>query len=204
MSLYFNKFPDIEYNGSTAKNITLRARVLDKFRLQSTNFYSYTVKDNETADSIAFDYYDDPNYVWLIYYCNDIIDPYHDWYMNSLVFDKYIEKKYGSVVAAMEEVLYYKKDPVVYYLSTTDNDYLREIEYDPNVHANSYERIEIDEDVKVSPDTFTVEGLSLTEWSPVDAYTYEIDQNEQKRFIKLLNSNLVPMVEKQLKDLLNG
>ena len=103
MSKYFKEFPTISYNNVLSKNITLRTKILDKIKNNSTLFYSYTLEDNQSADSVAYDYYGDSNYVWLIYLTNDIIDPYYDWHLSSTDFDNYITNKYGSVAAAQQE-----------------------------------------------------------------------------------------------------
>jgi hypothetical protein len=67
-------------------------------------FYPYRVKDHERPDTIAFDYYGDSKYAWLVLMANDILDPYNDWPMSDADFNSFIVSKYGSVEQAMEQV----------------------------------------------------------------------------------------------------
>jgi hypothetical protein len=48
-------------------------------------------------DTLAFDYYGDPNVEWITYLSNGIIDPYYGWYLTDDEFGKHIENKYGSI-----------------------------------------------------------------------------------------------------------
>lgn len=200
---YFNNFPNIIYNGKPTKNITLRAKIMEPFRKDSTNFYPYTVKDNQTAEAIAFDYYDDPNYVWVIYLCNDIIDPYYDWHMSQYDFEKFLAEKYGSLYQSQSIISHYKKIPDYYYISRDNNTVILGSVYDPNVHGYNFTRVDEDYDIQINPESFTTLGLSLTEWEPVSMYDVELEKNETKRFIKLLDRRLVPSLERQLKALMN-
>lgn len=199
-SLYFSKFPKIEYNGNTIKNITLRAKVLENFKRVATNFYPYTIEDGQTADSLAYDYYDDPNYVWVIYLVNDIIDPYYDWPLSIVNFEKYIIKKYGSIAAAKSQVAYYKKIPIDYYVNVNDNTYV-EAASNPGL-ANSSEWIlkTIDEDIKIA----SLSNPNPAIWLEVDSYTKELEENENKRYIKLLDKRILQSFNIQFEELLNG
>lgn len=200
MSLYFSEFPRIKYNNTTAVNVMLRTKVLDSFKRNATNFYSYTIKDFETADALAYDYYGDPNYVWLIYMCNDIIDPYYEWPLSSIDFDRYIEDKYGSIAAAMQKIVYYKKIPKVYYVNIGTNAFLPEDQYNPLVNNYDWNRVVIDDDIKISSTTTPDPAV----WSPVDAYTDELEKNENKRYIKLLDRSLVSSIDRQFRELINA
>jgi hypothetical protein len=56
----------------------------------------YSVKDGERPEHIAERVYGDPGYHWLILLTNNIIDPYHGWYMSGSALEDYIQKKYGG------------------------------------------------------------------------------------------------------------
>ena len=200
MSQYFNVFPNINYNNVTAKNITMRAGILDTFKNTATNFYAYTISDGQTADSIAYDYYGDPNYVWIIYYCNDILDPYYDWPLDTVDFEKFLNKKYGSLAASKETIVFYKKKPVDYYVNDLSNEYILASEYNPVVSGYGWSKITLDDDIRIS----SAVAVDPAVWSEVDAYTYESEVNNNKRFIKLLDVSLIASVEKQFREIMNG
>ena len=124
MSQYFAAFPSINYSGTNAKNITLRTNIVKSFSQNASNFYTYLIKDGETADAIAYDYYNDANYIWVIYMVNNIIDPYYEWPLSTVEFEKFIIDKYGSLASAKQTTVYYKKIPINYYVNDTTNEFI--------------------------------------------------------------------------------
>lgn len=200
MSLYFSSFPRINYNNTNAVNITLRSKIIDSFKAVATNFYSYTIKDGETADALAYDYYGDPNYVWIIYLCNNIIDPYYDWPLSNINFDKYIKNKYGSISTAQTQISYYKKLPVVYYINNDTNIFILGSLYDPAVNGYNWTKTIVDDDIRIS----SVTSPDPAVWLSVYAYTDELEQNENKRYMRLLDRSLTSSIDRQFKELMNA
>lgn len=107
---YFQKFNLTDYNGQTAINLLNRVSFDSKLKNYVTNFYAYTIDRGDKIDTIAYDYYDDVDYDWLIYHVNDIIDPYYDVPLNETDFENYIVKKYGSERAAKRKIAYYQNN----------------------------------------------------------------------------------------------
>lgn len=93
---YFRKFPVIDYNGASALNILRRVDINTLIKSHLSEFYPYTVLEDQKIEHIAFDYYDDVDFDWLLYHVNDITDPYFEVTLNSTEFSNFIEKKYGS------------------------------------------------------------------------------------------------------------
>lgn len=201
MPSYFESFPDIQYNGIQCKNITLRAKILEDFKKNASNFYPYTLKDGETADALAFDYYGDPNYCWIIYYANDIIDPYYDWHLSTHEFENFIIKKYGSLAAARSKILYYQKKPSIFYVNNATNAFLPAASYSPAVNGSNWSKVSIDPGVKLAYGTTSYDPALYT---AIDAYTEEDSLNEAKRYIRLLDKRLVSNLERQLKEIMNA
>lgn len=200
MSGYFSSFPSIDYSGTTIKNITLRANIIKSFKQNANNFYPYTIKEDETADSLAYDYYGDSNYLWVIYMVNDIVDPYYEWPLNTLEFEKYIINKYGSLAQAKQKVSYYKKLPVDYYVNDTTNEFILASLYNPAINGYGWTKVTIDDNVKIN----SVSTPDPAIWQAVDAYTEELELNEQKRYIRLLDNSFIADIDKKLKSILNG
>lgn len=93
---YFTKFPVIEYNNQTVRDISRNVRMKNDITKNASLFYPYELTDGLRADLLAYSYYDDPYYDWLIYLTNGIIDPYYGWYLSQNEFQDFIAKKYGS------------------------------------------------------------------------------------------------------------
>ena len=47
-------------------------------------FYNYTIEREERPDHVAFNYYDDVRYAWLVLATNNILDPYWEWPLEGL------------------------------------------------------------------------------------------------------------------------
>ena len=200
MSQYFAAFPSINYSGTNAKNITLRTNIVKSFNQNSSNFYTYLVKDGETADAIAYDYYTDANYIWVIYMVNNIIDPYYEWPLSTVEFEKFIIDKYGSLASAKQTTVYYKKIPINYYVNDTTNEFILASLYNPTTDGYSWTKVTIDDEIKISAITNPDPAI----WQEIDAYTDESEQNENKRNIRLLDNSFITSIDKQLRDVMNG
>jgi hypothetical protein len=100
----------IRYNGVLARNILARVKLNEKVKNFYSAFYPYTMQQNDRVDNISFAYYDDPKSYWMIFLSNEMIDPYHDFYLTDENFRALIIKKYGSVRNAQQKVLFFRND----------------------------------------------------------------------------------------------
>jgi len=105
---YFNKFPTVVYNGQLAKNLLARAKLSDETRNNKIVFQKYTMNDLDRVDVLSNYYYDNPGYSWLVWFSNDVIDPYYDMPLSELDFTRYVENKYGSMANAMRKIMFYR------------------------------------------------------------------------------------------------
>lgn len=91
-------------------NIMTRASLNDTIKDYTSAFYPYDNVDGERIEHIAYNYYEDSHKDWLIYMANDIMDPFHEVYLNNDNFEKYIVKKYTTVTKSKQKILYYRTD----------------------------------------------------------------------------------------------
>jgi hypothetical protein len=105
---YFNKFPTVVYDGQLAKNLLARAKLSDETRNNKIVFQKYTMNDLDRVDVLSNYYYDNPGYSWLVWFSNDVIDPYYDMPLSELDFTRYVENKYGSMANAMRKIMFYR------------------------------------------------------------------------------------------------
>lgn len=107
---YFLHHPTISYSNTTVRNILSRV-VFSKDN--DTNFYTYhpyTIVEGDRADMLAYLYYGDPGYDWVIYFSNIIVDPYFEWPLDSRSFKRFIETKYGSITNARSKIKFYRNN----------------------------------------------------------------------------------------------
>ena len=65
------------------KNLFYQYRVINNYLKNKTFFIKYQVKDYETIEYIAYKFYDDVEFWWVIAVFNDIKNPFNDWIMTN-------------------------------------------------------------------------------------------------------------------------
>lgn len=107
---YFDKLPNITYNGFDAKNLLARSKLSDATKNTRTVFYPYTMNETDRVDVVSNLYYGSPGYTWLVWFANDTVDPYYDMPLEYNDFVKFIVSKYGTVESASRKVKYYRNN----------------------------------------------------------------------------------------------
>lgn len=187
MSNYFSYFPSVEHdlkqNGTfvTVTNILKRFKIHDDVRDLTEIFYPYQLQDGDRPDVVAEKYYGNANYAWLVLFSNNIVDPVKEWPLYGTDFRNYLVTKYGSIESANTTV---KKRYKV--LSAA----FRKI--DGTVIPKR--RLEIDET--------TYNTLSEADRELQTAYEYEVEVNDDKRKIHLLDSSYLSVITDQVENIL--
>ena len=79
MDNYFKHFPLVQYGNSVANtvavNLFAKIAFQKNFQLNYEVFHPYTIKEGDRPDTIAYLYYGDSGYDWLVYFSNNIVDP---------------------------------------------------------------------------------------------------------------------------------
>lgn len=176
MSNMFNRWPTVSYdlkkNGKPLEltNITLRFKINELLRDKSAIMYQYEVKNGERPDIIAYKYYDDAKLDWVILLTNNIIDPQFEWPLDDRSFERYIKGKYGSLEAAKQTNHVYEK---------TLNEQI--VRFDGTIIPKR----------TVVVDKETYDLTSPTSRRAVDKYTYELELNEARSQIKILDKRYI-------------
>ena len=176
MSKYFTYFPktlhDLRNTGRKTEvtNILRRFKVKDKLQDRVGLFYDYSIQEGDRPDVIAEKFYGNANYAWLVLHYNDIIDPFFDWPLFGDDFNRFIIGKYGSLATAQATVKNYYK---IIREASVLNDGTR------------LERYEL------AVDQTTYNSLSPTVRRSESAYDWEVEQNENRKQIRLLEPRYV-------------
>lgn len=93
---YFKNYPTVNINGVESLDITRRARLGDIIQDGVLDYMSYTVKEGERPEDVAYYYYDDPSLAWLVLMANDIVDVYTEWPKSQENLHKYIIAQYAE------------------------------------------------------------------------------------------------------------
>lgn len=193
---YFSNFPKIKYFNVLSTNITLRAAFIEKLKLNASVYYPYVIREGETPDGIATWYYGNPGYDWLIFLTNNIIDPHSQWPKTYSQFEKYIIKKYGTIDSAKSKIEFYRKNPDVSYINIDGSGFTTS-------PSNSGERTLTNEDIRITAESYALINDQIN-YYPVYSYDYEVELNEQKRNISLIDNKFKNVITTELGTLLNG
>ncbi len=187
MANYFTNLPKVGYdiNGTgkdsflSVTNIMKSVRFKPSILEDITDYYPYYVKEGERPDIIAHAQYGNIGYAYLIMLVNDIYDPNFDWPLSSQIFEKYIINKYGSVTTAISGVKHY------YQIVRAEV-----------ARTGTSERIP---EVKFVVDETTYDALDSGDRTTLSNYDYEVELNDAKREIKLINPAFIRDIDYQIK-----
>lgn len=70
---------------------------------EGTAYHEYTMRDEDSPESIANDIYGDSNYNWVFFLVNGIINPVAELPLNQESFEKFLLKKYPGVAIFVRE-----------------------------------------------------------------------------------------------------
>ena len=179
MSEFFQHYPQINYDISgvrptktkTAINIMIRSKIKSMVLDNIVAYFPYTIPEAERPDVTAYKEYGDVKYTWLIFLINDIHDPIYQWPLNAREFGAYIKNKYGTLSYAQSTVHHYEQT-------------IRErVEATSTSEPFSKATIEVD--------LTTYNTLAIGSRRIVYYYDWEVERNEDKRNIKLIDKNFV-------------
>jgi len=150
---YFARFPLMAYDVKGNKDYKLLPNILRRVKLRSGLrsgaflFDNYNVVDGENPEDIAFKYYGDAEYHWVILMTNNITDRYYQWPLSQPQFAEHITDKYGA--GNEDAVHHYEKTQDSGPTSSRDNSHLVECNEDdenPAIITNrQYEQRKQDE-----------------------------------------------------------
>ena len=179
MSEFFQHYPQINYDISGLKptktksviNIMIRSKIKSMVLDNIVAYFPYTIPEAERPDVTAYKEYGDVKYTWLIFLINDIHDPIYQWPLNAREFGAYIKNKYGTLSYAQSTVHHYEQT-------------IRErVEATSTSEPFSKATIEVD--------LTTYNTLAIGSRRIVYYYDWEVERNEDKRNIKLIDKNHV-------------
>ena len=179
MSEFFQHYPQIDYNITgtappifkTTINIMTRAKLRNVIMNDIVQYFPYSIPEAERPDITSFKIYGDVKFTWLIFLINDIHDPIYDWPLAQRDLVNFIKDKYGTINAAKNTVHHYEQIVRTRVEATGTTD------------AIPVAKIEVD--------LTTYNALASADRDIVYCYNWEVDRNESKRDIKLIDTMYV-------------
>ena len=187
MANYFSSIPNVDYdiNGTEPNQFRSVTNIMQRIRFKPsvleniTDYYPYYVREGERPDIVSFNTYGTVAYSYLILLVNDIVDPLFDWPLPSRQFENYIIEQYGSVSAAQ-----------------STNKYYYQIVRAEVARTWVSERVP---EYKIIVDQTPYNSLDSSVRSAQNVYDYEVEQNDNKREIKLINPDFIQDIDYEVK-----
>ena len=203
MSKYFSYFPttphDITNENRTVKltNILRRFKVDSSLKDRALVFYDYQIQNGDRPDTIAEKYYGSSSYSWLVLHFNDVEDAIFGWPLFGNQFDHFIIGKYGSIATAQSTLHEYR----IFCKHKDEN----------GANSPAKKRTLIDGTILEE----RVLVVDLTTFNATDSaykynvagvtkYDYEVELNEKRRDIELLDVKYLPTVRDEVENVLRN
>lgn len=225
---YFSQIPLVEYanlqnaNGTSTvvlTNLMTRSAFLKEIVENTSLFYEYNVKDGETSEIIADKLYGSPDRAWIVLLFNNLMNPYYDFPLTQDQLHDLIIAKYGQSIEDAQTTLHHYEERITrttYYLdmiqsvsedryvvsATYQNSntgiveprpYLPSLGFPPNAGPSYTEDFGSGVTVTIEPFYYAISN-----------YDYELDENEKRRKIKLLDKQYVIGVENEFRRLMRN
>jgi len=209
------QYTDLENTSNTSTvlltNILTRSSFLREIMDNTSIWYDYQMKENETPEIIADKLYGDVNRHWIILMFNQVLDPFYSFPMSSPVLNTYITNKYVNPYALhhyeqktvyevfLNSLPQYSNEVITTLSALQQNMTTGLLETTPFLPAIGAS-LEADAYTEYFGSGITI-NVTITNYA-ISNYTYEELENEKRRTIKLLDKNYVTVVESEFRRLM--
>jgi len=194
---YFQQLPKIVYTDSNGVqsaiiNLLPRSSIISTLLTNPLIYYTYDVQEGDTPEIVADKYYGDSYRYWLVLYANQMLDPQWSWPLSYAQFAAYMNSKYSPT--QFNNIHAYQKIVT---------------KYDANSQTTTVDTFTIDQSdyntlipysITVNTSTGPV-GIQVTK-NAQSIYDYELQVNENKRNIKIINVIYANQIEAEFKSLM--
>jgi hypothetical protein len=205
---YFDTLPKVVYRSaqgtsSLYTNLMARASIVPSVLKNPMVYYKYDLQEGDTPEIVAYKYYGDSYRYWVVLFANQIMDPQWEWPLSYAAFNSYINDKYGyNQSTGMWSVF----DPY----ATTYQFQKIITQYDAESQITTVNTVVIDESTYVDNVNETTNSYTLPTGTVtvsvtkkiLSYYEWELETNDSKRTINILNEVYVDELEKQFKNLM--
>lgn len=204
MANYFNYYPKTVYNlGNkttldTVVNLTTNFSFIGEIVNNSSVYYEYTIADGDTPEIISYKVYDDSFYHWIILKVNNIMDVKTQWPCDYNTLIKNVDDYYSQFAGVGQTGLEWA-------MANYQSQYRIETKTYQGLNDKTTDKYQIDSATysSLSPSTtqFTLPGnivmtLEITK-DRKTYYEYEMEQNEEKRNIKILKNEFIAPIKQE-------
>ena len=191
---YFDLYPDVElpsfsdkrrssFDYIKIKNLFKRGKIRDDIYGSVTAFSKYVILEGERPDTVAKKLYDDEQLDWIVLISNNMINVQDEWPMDQYDFERYLDNKYTK--EQLGEVHHYET---------------KEIRKGDILILQGGLIVDSDFTFKYGDSQGNVTSVNSVE--SVSYLKYEIDKNDAKRTINVLQKKYIGTIIEDMKDIL--
>ena len=131
---YFSNFPLMGYDIKGDKIFKLVPNILRRVKLRANIrngmfiFDNYDVKEGETPETVAYKWFGDTEFHWVILMTNNITARYYEWPLTQPQFHLHLEDKYG--VGNIDSTHHYEVSQTSGPTTSRDSSHLVEVNSD--------------------------------------------------------------------------
>lgn len=199
--MLFKHFPLVTYDDKIIRDFTRHVSFLSDLENNPYVYLPYTLEDGDRPEDISFHYYGTVEYTPYVLMANGVVDPYLDWLMTDEQLNNHIVKKYqtrsnkkGNDIirwamnrTRFDNIVFFYKGDMFKHVDTYIDEFV------PTEHQKAhYETPEQVDYVAWASD-----------WEPLRIYDMEVQKNEDKRTINLVDDTLMPRIHEKFKDLIS-
>lgn len=217
---YFKNFPKIVYTldeyrtGQIIPDVFRRTKFISELADNYAFYDEHDIGDGETPEITADLFYSDPTLHWVILQANDIIDPRFDWPLDSNNLKRYAEGKYSNIssihhyedstgniingnitITSSAEFANFQIGNVITNVSGSGNAFITAKDSSSSINITTYNGGFVSgNQIALSTNSTIVANITTTTvlaGTPVTNLQFEIDENEQKRRIRILKASIV-------------
>jgi len=219
-------YPSIENSGASnvvLTNILTRSAFIQEIMENAALFYEYQVKDGETAEIIADKLYGSVGRAWIVLLFNNIQNAFYDFPLVQEQLNALIESKYDMSLATAQSTIHHYEERVTRTIlfngvvqSEEENTYIISSLVQDDTTGVAVSRTINESPLPSIPDTCLdgstatatfADGITVvtsTKYCNVTNYTYEFEENEKRRSIRLLDVQYVVNVENEFRRLMRN
>lgn len=197
--LYFDTLPKVVVSDNSGisrifTNLLARASVLPSIFDNPVLYYEYDIQEGDTPEIIAHKYYGDSYRYWIVLFTNRLLDPQWDWPLEGRVFDEYLATKYPNI--SPSGVIHHYEKIITQFDAVTSTETVNKVQITEEDYNNLIPSSTI---VTLSTGDCSV----VTTKKAVSVYEYEMELNQSRRSISLLNARYVDQFESEFKKLMS-
>lgn len=220
---YFNYFPKIIYtfdkntlNQQVVTNILARSTFLKEVSENSSIYFKYQVQESDTPEIIAHKIYGSEYRSWIILLFNKYINPMYEFPLKEYVLEEYITNKYSQTITEAKAAIHHYEQETTKTVTYNgikfyENAESRRIsEYEFNFTTNAIVATTLpataDTSLTVNTETKTLDNgqtiTIVTRNKAISNYQHEVNENEARRTIQLIDPAYVTRIEQEFKQLM--